>query len=414
VVVRGFDALTENLLPIYQSVDHLVANVKPFSAKPKKSGPKSIKGKPTTGKKSDTNTRTGRATEYYDKLQGAPAPNLDFPLGNLTIAEMAAFHPEALKSWDVIDRYCGNGGTQAAFATMINHFRVMARGPIPNNSVYRMMKGSMQQRAKVEERYKDWTAGSHHQYHDEERFDPASVSITGFRTAADGRNKSSAAPIPIKDLAIGVKTFPTGNDALDLTRAVQYCLAHPDEVWMYPTDYERLVNQLPQDARFAKYPAGPAPVQAAHHDSAVINRYTSAKVAAGLRNVLGRKRDSHGRPRKKKLDSGESDAVDTGSEHDSDMGHNFDNKRKSFFYDSDDDELRTPSRKRSNKRSKALHRFSGVLDSESEPDAFRGTKRTKKVKEVRRSTRATKVTNYYSLEAVDLIEDNDDDSDSDE
>jgi hypothetical protein len=143
VVMCSFDALTEDLLPIYQNADHLSTDVKPHAAIPKKLSAKSIVYNPTTSKRLG-GTKKGRATQTYDKLQGAPSPNLDFPVGNMSIAELAAFHPEAIKSWDVIDRYCGNDGSQASFAAMVNHFRVMPRGPISNNSVYRMMKGAMQ------------------------------------------------------------------------------------------------------------------------------------------------------------------------------------------------------------------------------------------------------------------------------
>jgi hypothetical protein len=424
VVVRGFNALTEHLLPIYQNGDHLPANVMPLPATPKKSSAKITKY--------PISTKKVRATQNYDKLQGAPSPNLDFPVGNMSIAELAAFHPGAIKSWDVIDRYCGNGGSQASFAVMINHFRVMPRGSIPNNSVYRMMKGGMQQRAKVEERYTDWTPGSHHQYHDKERFDSASISVTGFRMASAGRNKLSAPPIPIKDLAIGVKTFPLGDDALDLTRAVQYCLAHPDEVWMYPTDYERLVNQLPQDLRFAVYPAGPAPVQAGHHDRAVIGRYSSVKGVTGLRDTGGRKRGYRGHPLKKDLDNEESNVPDTDSEEDSDVGIGFESldlnnrKHNGIFGDSDDEEIDISSRKHSSKRTKAPNRsFSRTtassrfrkdtsadeIDSASDDDAFQGPKKIKEVKEVRRSTRDNKFTKTYSLDVADVIYNDSEDED---
>jgi hypothetical protein len=400
VVIRGFDSFTLNLLPIYQKED-----IKQFPTTPKKP----TKGKAATSKKLSTKKKTGRTIQNYDKLRGAPPPNLEFPVGNMTLAEMAAFHPEAIKCWDVIDRYCGNGGSQATFATMINHFKVMNHGgPISNNSVYRMMKGSIQQRAKVEDRYKDWTTGSHQQYRDEERFDPASVSVTGFRTPADGKDRTIASPIPMKNLANGVKTFPTGDDALDLTRVVKYCQAHPDVEWMYPTHYEHLVDYL----------GGPAPVRPGHHDRAVIARYTTAQVAAAVRNAVGRKRDSRGRLLKK--DSDEWDAMFTDSEDDG-IGLDFDRldskdkKRKDFFDDSDDDGFGTSSRKRASKGKKAAHNLGrNYFDSESDGDAFQGPKKVKKVKLLRRSTRATKSTKCYDLSASDPIDGDGDDFESEE
>jgi hypothetical protein len=397
VVIRGFDAFTLNLIPIYQKAN---AERLPTTSK-------QPIAKPTTGKKPSTKKKTGRIIENYDKLHSAPPPNLDFPVGNMTLAEMAAFHPEAIKSWDVIDRYCGNGGSQASFTAMINHFRSMTRGPISNNSVYRMMKGSMQRRAKVEDHYKDWTTGIHHQYHDAMRFDPTSVSVTGFRTPADGKNQSIASPISIASLANGVKTFPTGDDALDLTRAVRYCQDHPDEEWMYPADYERLVNRL----------GGPALVRPGHYDRAVIARYTSAQVAAGVRNASGRKRDSRGRLLKQ--DSEEPNAVFTDFEED-DIDPDFDRldvkgkKSKGFFEESDNENLGTPSRKRASKGKKPARNLGHHhFESESDEDAFQGPRKVKKVKLLRRSTRATKTTKFYDLEIADAV-DSDEDFKSDE
>jgi hypothetical protein len=393
VVIRGFDAFTLNLLPIYQKV-----NVKLLPTTSKKPI-----AKPTTDKESSTKKKTGRIIKNYDKLYGAPPPNLDFPVGNVTLAEMAAFHPEAIKSWDVLDRYCGNGGPQASFTAMINHFRKMERGPIPNNSVYRMMKGSMQRRAKVDDHYKNWTTGAHHQYHDAEHFDPASVSVTGFRAPADGKDQTTASPIPIANLASGVKTFPTGDDALDLTRAVRYCQDHPDEGWMYPTHYERLMNYL----------GGPAPVRPGHHDRAVIARYTSAQVAAGIRNAIGRKRDSHGRLLKQ--DSDEPHAVFTdyeeaGIDSDSDRLDVRVKKHTGLFDDSDDEGLRTPSRKGVSKGKKSARNLgSDYFDSESDGDDFHNSKKVKKVKLLRHSTRATKTTKCYDLDAVDAVDSGDED-----
>jgi hypothetical protein len=428
VVTRGFDVLTENLPPIYQAADHTLQ----LAAAKTQQTPAT----PATDTPSSTQTRTGRATDNYDKLQSAPAPNLGFPVGYMTVAEMAAFHPNALKSWDMIDRFCGNGGSQATFAAMINHFREMERGRILPNSVYRMMKGSMNKRAKVQPEYITWTTGTHHNFPKPRSFDPASVSVTGFRTPADGKIKATAPPIPIKNMAIGVKNFPTGYDALDLTRAVRYCQAHPDENWLYPDDYERLVNQLPQDPHLAGYPVGPAPVQVGHQDRATIGRYTTVQMAAGVRNAFGRKRDRHGRLLKVQFKSDEEclDSVNADSDADSERDVDFESLdqkedwHKHFTDDTDDDEFSMPSYKPTNKRKKfnsnprASRNCSGGkfaqssrlpnlfsvndVDSASDNGAYEGPKKMK-VKEVRRSMRETKVIKTYNVDQVAAIDNED-------
>lgn len=424
VVTHGFPSLTENLPPIYQTVNHaakltqdqdqmLKTPVTQSKTRSKGKAPASGATPLTKGKK------TGRSVENYDKLLGAPAPNLDFPVGNITMCEISAYHPEGIKSWDMIDRLCGSGGSQASYAAMINHFRVMDRGPIGNNSVYRMLKASMNKRAKVEPKYNGWTSGVHDDYGNPDGFDSSSVSVTGFRTPADGKVTFSAPPMPIKDMANGVKIHPAGYDALDLTRAVQYCVSHPDEVWMYPTDYERLVNHI-----------GPASVQPGHQDNAAISRYTPARTVTGSRTTSSRKRPANRRARKSDADEEEELAMDTGSD-DSDSDVDFDSldsldnkgkERKSIFDDSGSDGFDTPSRKPAQKRRKIAlkpraprattkralapsHLRKEVVpeevDSESDGEAYQGPKKMKAA-EVRRSGRATKVTQSYVVHPEDV------------
>jgi hypothetical protein len=172
---------------------------------------------------------------------------------------------------------------------------------------------------------------------------------------------------------------------------------------MYPTHYEQLMNYL----------GGPAPVRPGHHDRAVIARYTSVQVAAGIRNAIGRKRDSRGRLLKQ--DSDEPDAVFTDSEEagidsDSDRLDVWVKKHTGLFDDSDDEDLRTPSRKGASKGKKSARNLgSDYFDSESDGDDFHNPKKVKKVKLLRRSTRATKTTKCYDLDAVDAVDSGDED-----
>jgi hypothetical protein len=358
VVLGGFPELTETLLPIHQfSEDKKVG-----SQNQRKSATK------TPIKNAPGGTQEYRSRGTYGKLSDAPPPNLDFPVGNMTLAEMAAFLPQSIKSWDVIDRFCGNGGVQSIYAAMIKHFRTIeSGGSITTNTVYRMLKEAMIKRSKVESQYASWTAGTHQQFHDRTSFDASSVSVTGFRTPMAGQADKPADPIPMKDLANGVKIFPTGDDALDLTRAVRYCQEHPDEVWMYPTDYERLVQQLPLDTDSNEHNVGPAAVLPGHHDSAVIGRYTTKRITSGVRNMYGRKRDPRGRI----LQMEATNTDDAEDEHDE-----------------------TPSRKQA-KHSPGTLPYFRTSDSDSDDDDYQGLKKSKQATESRRSTRATKDTNDH-------------------
>jgi hypothetical protein len=407
VVIKGFPSLTEDLHPIYQTADHAAYLSRDQAQSSNANGSQH-------GTAPATKSMTGRTVDNYDKLWDAPVPNLDFPTGCITLPELAAFHPEGIKSWHVIDRLCGNGGTQAAFAAMINHHRWMARGPITNNTVCVSMSSSMKKRAKIDARYAGWKSGNHAQLGNPPSFDPTSVSVTGFHTPANGKVTTSAHPVPIKDMATGVKIFPSGNDALDLTRAVQHCQANPDEVWMYPTDFARLVNHL----------GGPATVTAAHQDAAAIARYAPGRTATGISNTPRRNRPSNRRGRKADSDEEEELASSTGSE-DSDSEPDFDSldnkgkKRKFILDDSDEDDFdNTPSRKPPAKRPKIAPKPLGKrvpapsrlrqqvepkdIDSESDGELYQGPKKMEKVANVRRSGRQTKVTQTYVIHPGDM------------
>ena len=61
--------------------------------------------------------------------------------------------------------------------------------------------------------------------------------------------------------------MPTGNDALDLTRCVEYHQNHPDEQWLFPDQFEELVHHL----------GGPAAVTDDHLDSRTFTRWAQLR-----------------------------------------------------------------------------------------------------------------------------------------
>jgi hypothetical protein len=442
VVEHGFEAFT-HLPPIFQWPGQGA-----HTPAPKKSAPATSRlskpSKPKTPADGNYDTpasksKIGRASEKYGKLPEAPPANLAFPPANILITELAAFLPHSVKSWDVVDRTCGNGLAPAIYAKLMNQFRDMHRGPIAANSVYRMFKAPMTKRAEVDPGHKPswahWTTGDHHKYHNAAHFDPSSVSVAGFRTPANGKDVSTHAPVLFRDLAIGVKVFPSGDDALDLTPAVQYCVEHPTENWMYPTHYTQLIKRL----------GGPNTVKPAMQDAALIKRWTSAKEAAAIKNTSGRKRDSHGRLQKERdsddeLDYDEMDVDETDSEADSEDDQDFeeldkkDPKRKRKVTDSSDsDEDEAPSRKPAAKRNKiapkprpsqrgrsglrkelAASDIDSDSDSDSDGDGYEGPKSHKKKGEesapVRRPARATKTKVSYKMD--DLVEEEEELSDA--
>lgn len=129
-------------------------------------------------------SKKDRVGEGYDKLGDAPSMLLPFPDGNITLAEICAFLPQSIKSWDVIDRLIWNGVTTVTLVTMINHFRDMPRGKIENSATYRMMKGQIGHRAKTEPAYRGWTVGNHCNIPKPSRFDHGSCFSVILQTVS--------------------------------------------------------------------------------------------------------------------------------------------------------------------------------------------------------------------------------------
>jgi hypothetical protein len=206
---------------------------------------------------------------------GSPSWNLPFPTGNLTAAEILAYLPHWLKSIDVIDRFITNGGRSYTIAAMINEFRYLPGGAdavFRPNSVQIMMSYGMRRAG-----FNEWTVGTHSTF---ERPNPSlsesDLNVQTFRLPCETHPKSHpsgrdefqlrlnepADPIEFKALALHIKVHPSGYDALDLARCVQYALAHPDEDWFFPDDFGLLVTQL----------GGPAAITHSHLDRQIFRR----------------------------------------------------------------------------------------------------------------------------------------------
>ncbi|KAF2996848.1 hypothetical protein E8E13_003842 [Curvularia kusanoi] len=258
--------------PIYQLRDHperMQAAMharwnasRNLSMPPATSGPSSS----TEAEKSSTSCRG----VIGGKCRDAPSAEHDFPDANVTLAELAAFLPQSIKSWDVADRIIWNGAFTNDLKKIINKYRIMPYGPIENNAVYRMMSGQMRKRPYEEHNYDgwaQWSVGAQQDIAKPATFDANSISVTGFRRPIVFTNgpEEAAPPIPFQDLANGVSSLPEGDDALDLTRCVKWCTEHPNEKYLYPTDYQRVLHLI----------GGPMTPTPNHSDAAVLGRLRS-------------------------------------------------------------------------------------------------------------------------------------------
>lgn len=212
---------------------------------------------------------------------GSPSWNLSFPEGNLTAAEILAYLPHWLKSVDVINRFVSHGGRSVTITYLLGKLRVMPSGSFNANSATIMMQYAMRRAG-----YKEWTVGTRHEFSLDREYDENSLYVGDFRPPRLTHPKSAsttkgasttkqkyktvdltrnwaAEPVPFKDLALHVRQHPSGDDALDLTRCVRFALNHPDEKWLFPTDFEKLVKHI----------GGPLPVTHSHLDKQLFARY---------------------------------------------------------------------------------------------------------------------------------------------
>ncbi|KAJ4354112.1 uncharacterized protein N0V89_005845 [Didymosphaeria variabile] len=208
----------------------------------------------------------------YDLLQLAPSANVPFPetgkQANVTAVELMVFFPRYLKSTDVIDRLISNGGSSTIFAHIVNEHRVLKGTSLTKgNYFYTVMKARMRRRGPA---YSQWTVADHPT---PPGHNSSNLNIAGLHTEEDVRGNSTNKGIPTADenpgsiqfkcLGQHVKKFPSGFDALDLTRCIEHAIAHPTESWGYPEDFARLVGRI----------GGPSQIQPGHHDRVTFQRW---------------------------------------------------------------------------------------------------------------------------------------------
>ncbi|KAH7562814.1 hypothetical protein BM1_02334 [Bipolaris maydis] len=207
---------------------------------------------------------------------GAPSWNLSFPAGNITAAEITAYCPHWLKSIDVVNRFLSHGARTIHIAALLNEFRTFPDNRVFNtNSTLVMMSYAMRKAG-----FDGWCVMKHFDFSREHFLPESGLSVTHFRTPCmtQPRDETSeeahhainqeVCPVAFKDLARHVKKHPSGDDALDLARCVQYAIEHPDEVWLFPTDFQRLTTYL----------GGPATITPNHLDEQVFARRDGVKI----------------------------------------------------------------------------------------------------------------------------------------
>lgn len=190
----------------------------------------------------------------------APSSTIPFPKhANMTAVEILAFLPNSIDCGDVVYRLISNGGSRKSIHAIINTHRNSQAGWSLNwcgEAMYKTMAGAG---------YIGWTITRHDQWHDQQKgtWDDGKLDVGGLRTTSD----EPAGDAAFSRLAENVRAMPEGDDALDLTRMVQYCLQHAEDDWLYPRDYEKLLRSI----------GGPAQVGKEKVDRAVLKRWENKK-----------------------------------------------------------------------------------------------------------------------------------------
>lgn len=343
--------------------------------------------------------------EYsFGKLSDAPSPTHSFPDANITLAEITTFVPQSIKSWDVADRVIWNGATSDDLTLMFNRYRGLDP-KIDINSVYLMIRGQMRKRSEAEHGYKhwkQWIVSAQSDVKKSKNFNPESISVKGFRRPVIFKNRPNvpANPIPFKDLANGVAVWPEGDDALDLTRCVRWCVDNPEVEYFYPSDYQAVLERV----------GGPQPPGAHHSDGQSLAR---------LRSTKGRFAPRHRERKDYRHDvAGSSERNDATTLGKRKRGLSPRSKRATRARSTEPSPLRR-TRTMHNTTARKFTQRSLVDDSNEEGDtdeeAYQGPKRTKKSTDApRRSERTrTQTTSYIDIDD-DFVDERDNESHDEE
>ncbi|KAH6172256.1 hypothetical protein HBI61_175010 [Parastagonospora nodorum] len=212
----------------------------------------------------------------------APSQYLAFAQGEpITAAEIVAFSPNGLRSFAITFRFASNGYSNQIIEEMVDYFRTpSSKGKADKNSICKMMQKSVRDKklftypgTKVVKKQRvaamlEWTNNYHQKANLKDTYGPfnhTNLELTG-ESPDLGKNGVLVPDVRFDSLAIGVQRFPSHRlgDGLNLSSCVQYAVAHPQENWMYPSDFTALVNHM-----------GRRTIQQKHLDQEVFRRWKS-------------------------------------------------------------------------------------------------------------------------------------------
>lgn len=227
-----------------------------------------------------------RAKGYtHEAFKHAPSPNVPMPKGtppahpvNFTIAEIMTFFPQTVRSMDMTSRISWNGGNPTKVTNMYLSHRLEGDNVRTQlkNSILKMFTNSQRTGPENPSGWKQetYTQGENRP----NTHNPNSISMDGIRTFAESNSrfgdnpKYPATRITFGRLLEGVKHLPSGHDALDLTRCVEYVTNNWAQysTLFFPDDYFTLLTAV----------GGPMNPTNQHYDRAAFGRWNYERTDA--------------------------------------------------------------------------------------------------------------------------------------
>jgi hypothetical protein len=204
--------------------------------------------------------------------RAAPSQHLLLPKTEIiTVVEMTTYFPNSLRNYDILLRFVQHGLDQQTIANIVNLHRTWEKMPALANSICKAVEKPF-----IDEGKKDWCVGNHekglYKYDRDWLDDELTLSGTSLncekKLRYDDDGKLLNPPIggiAMAHLANSVTVHPSylTGDGFMLTRCIQYAAAHPEKGYIFPRDYDYLMEKL-YDGRF---------LTSAHYDKPSIERF---------------------------------------------------------------------------------------------------------------------------------------------
>jgi hypothetical protein len=238
---------------------------------------KGIRGASAMATQQSTNRRT-RSKKVY--LNGFPSYAYIMPSGpalNFTMVDIIVILPNWFSNQQIMDRFMNNGLTPIVHVAILQEHHAMDSMSL--DAIAKLREGcSDEYRRVMRTMNSSWKRAAHTV---PATWDKQNISINHFLPDV-ARHLNYIAPkaIPFKDLIVGIKKLPEGEDAGDLTRALEFAL-HNQKIdangsmvdYMFPDDIHAILKHI-----------GPTILTNDHYDMVTRFRYDKKQKDAAAAN----------------------------------------------------------------------------------------------------------------------------------